>query len=183
MYNKAKHNDLNQVLHFLLIYLTVFLIFALLSTLGFKTFYPTGFDFKIDGNAFAYEYEGLPKLLADSLSASIGDLAVLLVILISTLSFIPRQICVCVFALRGFSAASVICKFISENSLKANAPVIFAIITSCVICAYYGAAATFFSQKPKRSTPFSPFLRSALFFPVFAGAICAVSAIKLYLLS
>ena len=34
--------------------LTVFLIFALLSTLGFKMFYPTGFDFAASYNEFAY---------------------------------------------------------------------------------------------------------------------------------
>lgn len=178
-----KQKSTGMVLYTLLNYLTVFLIFALLSTLASRLFYPAGFRFDVDESAFIYEYTDLGTLLADSLHASLGELAVLLVILFTPLTLIPKQISAAIFALKGFSCASVICKFINDSTIKENAPIVFAMLAASVLTACYAAFATFFSIDPKRRSVLSAFLRAAVFYPIFAGAICAVSAIKLYLLS
>lgn len=183
MYIHPKKKASNDVLRLLLLYLIVFLIFALLSTLVFRLFFGAGLDAEIDKNTFTYEYSGIRSLLADSFEKALGELCVLLAILFSSLTVIPQHICACIIALRGFSSASVICKLITENAIRQNATVVFWIITSSIICACYGAVATHISKKTKTSAPLAAFFRTALLYPIFAGAVCALSAIKLYLLS
>lgn len=183
MYIHPKQKASNDVLRLLLLYLIVFLIFALLSTLVFRLFFGVELDAEIDKNTFTYEYSGMRSLLADSFDAALSELCVLLLILFSSLTVITQHICTCILAFRGFSSASVICKLITENAIRQNATVVFWIITSSIICACYGAVATHISKNVKATAPFTAFFRTAVLYPIFAGAVCALSAIKLYLLS